>query len=237
MSKSIILSTINATTINNISRFNRLKYETAESRSLFFDILAMIGEEKQEILDRRITLMKDEGKTYDEAVSMTSISFAEKCENVVTASKKKVTAEYGKIRSKILKDFGLSSKELYAAYCLGVEQNDFSATGSITLNPGKKSEKTYKVTVSFNTAVGNWLLAQGVKNAENEKCVNKYANKHINPLIGAKYIDHDNDYEAWSVKTFEDRLLGAVKRAFVNSSLIVVNNDYTVSRAREAKKS
>ena len=233
MSKSLILSTISNATINNLSNFSYYTRLISHVKKEFQIESYWIQEGKAGVLEYRETLLKN-GVTYDEAIEKTTTSNFDQELKELLDRKKNIMLEYNKVRKQLLKDFSLPSQELYAAYCLAVENTDITATGAITLYKGTKKEKRVNVKKALCSIIGGWLYNQNIKNADNKTAYINYCKKFIF-LLGAKHIEKDNSFKAWNIQKFENILLSALIQSFIKAGLLKMTEEGRLIRKKELK--
>lgn len=228
MAKTINLSNLNADFISNLSTVLRGIQASAQLRMQAAEDISALNEDKETILANREKLLEG-GMSFDEAMGQTSVVEVNGKIREVEDNLKKDLAPYRQARKEAIA--GLVIEDLYAAYVVGVVNQNYGATGTVTVQ-GKKSEKSYTALKSFETLIGEWLEAAGAENVKGAT-VKKFTSKYVVPFIGTKTIKLDLDVTALSKSNFGDTMFILLKKALVRCGCLVEEGegaDYVLKR-------
>lgn len=226
MGKSIVLNSISNEMVATLSAFCE-NMHTSEEKRLEARKKIKELEEKKDAIIAELNKALEKGESFDNAKSRFSTVEVDNAIRVIQNALTEELKPYRETRKELLKNLCVES--LYDAYVVGVRKGDFSANGTVTLTKQKKDGGTrsqdYTCTHSFNTQIGEWLVALGFANAENEGAVRRFAKNYLTPFIGTKADKLNVDLVAYNKNAFADTLILALKKALIKGNVIAENQE------------
>lgn len=224
-SVNINLATINATTMDTLSKYH---VATLELRSLAetykADKKAILDDIEKVKADRKAALEKGE------SIDTVAVKFdLVPLDNKLRALDNKYKEDCKPHRTTQKDCLKMVPNMVYYAYVLASKKGDLNAKGSLTITKGKKSE-TIKVEKSLKAYVKDFLVEIGAGNADNDSAIDKFAQYISVNVSGMQVANKGDNYANEKKEANFGKLFMAVffQYAIIEKKVIEVCDDGTL---------
>ena len=226
--KNINLRTINADTMDMLSRFNVAHMTLRKLREKFKADMSVLEGEKDKILENRKNdldagiplekvLVKWSTVEVDKKIAVLEDQYEKDCEPHKSAKKDAMS---------------LLDPDLYYGYLLAQQKGSLASKGAITLKKGKGTQ-TIELEKSYVGMIKQFLVDIGAGHADNDKAVSKLANILSVRTSGMIKANKGVDYVKTKSATQYNELLlcNLLQYMVVDKGILVQADDFTLALA------